>query len=48
MASLADHLVAGLAERGWRVRGWAQAWADDINRRMYTETLVADEDEEFP
>jgi hypothetical protein len=30
-----------------QLRGWAQVWADDINRRLYTETLVADEDEEF-
>lgn len=30
------------------LRRWAQTWSDDINRRLYTETLVADEDEGFP
>jgi predicted nucleotidyltransferase component of viral defense system len=30
------------------LRRWAQAWSDDLNRRLYTETLVDDEDEEFP
>lgn len=29
------------------LRRWAQTWSDDINRRLYTETLVADEDEGF-
>ena len=24
---------------------WAQAWADDINRRLFTETYVDGEDE---
>jgi hypothetical protein len=28
------------------LRNWAQAWADDINRRLYTETYVDGEDEE--
>jgi hypothetical protein len=30
------------------LRSWAQAWADDINRRLYAETYVDDEDEEIP
>jgi hypothetical protein len=30
------------------LRRWAQAWADDINRRLYAETYVDDEDEEIP
>jgi hypothetical protein len=38
---LSDDEIAGL-------RGWAQAWADDINRRLHNETFVDDEDEEFP
>jgi hypothetical protein len=29
------------------LRGWAQAWADDINRRLYHEIFVDDEDEGF-
>jgi hypothetical protein len=28
------------------LRSWAQAWADDINRRLYAETYVEDEDED--
>jgi hypothetical protein len=28
------------------LRSWAQAWSDDINRRLYAETYVDDEDEE--
>ena len=28
------------------LRNWAQTWADDINRRLYAETYVDDEDEE--
>ena len=28
------------------LRSWAQAWADDINRRLYTETCVDGEDED--
>jgi predicted nucleotidyltransferase component of viral defense system len=30
------------------LRCWAQAWSDDINRRLYAETYVDDEDEEIP
>jgi hypothetical protein len=30
------------------LRGWAQAWADEINRRLYAEAYVDDEDEEIP
>jgi hypothetical protein len=28
------------------LRSWAQAWADDINRRLYTETYFLGEDED--
>jgi hypothetical protein len=28
------------------LRGWAQAWADDINRRLYSATYVDDEDDD--
>ncbi len=28
------------------LRSWAQAWSDDINRRLYTETYVLGEDED--
>jgi hypothetical protein len=38
---LSDDEVADL-------RNWAQVWADDINRRLYAETYVNDEDEEIP
>jgi hypothetical protein len=27
------------------LRGWAQAWADDINRRLFTETYIDDEND---
>lgn len=30
------------------LRGWAQSWSDDINRRLYAETYRNDEDDEFP
>jgi hypothetical protein len=30
------------------LRRWAQSWSDDINRRLYAETYVDDEDEEIP
>lgn len=30
------------------LRGWAQAWADEINRRLYATTYVDDEDDEIP
>lgn len=30
------------------LRSWAQAWADDISRRLYAEAYVDDEDEEIP
>ena len=30
------------------LRSWAQSWSDDINRRLYAETYVDDEDEEIP
>ncbi len=30
------------------LRCWAQSWSDDINRRLYAETYVDDEDEEIP
>jgi hypothetical protein len=29
------------------LRSWAQAWAEDINRRLYAESYVDDEDDEF-
>jgi hypothetical protein len=29
------------------LRNWAQAWADDINRRLYAETYVDDGDDEI-
>jgi hypothetical protein len=29
-----------------RLRSWAQAWSDDINRRLYTEAHTGDEDDE--
>jgi hypothetical protein len=29
------------------LRSWAQAWADDINRRLYVETYVDEEDDEI-
>jgi hypothetical protein len=28
------------------LRSWSQAWAEDINRRLYAETFVDDEDEQ--
>jgi hypothetical protein len=28
------------------LRRWAQAWSDDINRRLYAETYVDEDDEE--
>lgn len=30
------------------LRRWAQSWSDDINRRLYAEAYVDDEDEEIP
>lgn len=30
------------------LRCWAQAWADEISRRLYAEAYVDDEDEEIP
>jgi predicted nucleotidyltransferase component of viral defense system len=30
------------------LRCWAQSWSDDINRRLYAENYVDDEDEEIP
>jgi hypothetical protein len=30
------------------LRRWAQSWSDDINRRLYSEAYVDDEDEEIP
>jgi hypothetical protein len=28
------------------IRHWAQAWADDIRRRLYTENLVEESDDD--
>ncbi len=36
---LSDEEIADL-------RNWAQVWSDDINRRLYRETYVDDEDDE--
>jgi hypothetical protein len=41
MASLADHLVAGLAERGWRVR---VIGVDPVSARFMVTDPEADED----
>jgi hypothetical protein len=30
------------------LRRWAQSWSDDINRRLYAEAYVDDEDAEIP
>lgn len=30
------------------LRSWAQSWSDDINRRLFSQSYVDDEDSEFP
>jgi hypothetical protein len=49
MEAIVTTVVEGLTGRGWRVEViGVDPWSDDINRRLYAENYVDDEDEEIP